>query len=650
MLLSNRKNRRIVYSNKCKDTGTMQCFTNLVMMKMMIVSLLLIDQPVSLFVTSYLPDSLYVAIRRHPNHSVQQQQQQWESSYSPFRQLSFFMATTNSNSKSSSSSSSSSTTTTNEPDFTSNDPYRILGIQRNNIFVRIDEKELKRIYRRLAMKYHPDIVTTKDSPNEEKKIASDRFAKINTAYDTLLNKSSTGIGSNTQTKSTSSSSSSGWEPPHRRTRSYSTTTSDNTSTSSTSTSNSNKDDTNNPFSSDWRDYIPKPPDDNEIYDTGGDSFGKIFADLLQQGASTVVGATAAAAGSSSTGGGIFKDFIDFLEQNVDGYRNNNDNDADLRILLQVGTKQEIADEMDETELVVRQLSNKLQKVQEEIIQIQNDLTAVPNRRYSETLEYQERLEEIQAQKNIVENYIKRARNRLSKIQTRYKELLVYGDNDSGGNNSNLYNNNDYNPASSTQSVYNKPSQQSSTPYSSSTTTTTTINDRSSSVGNNDNPNSATDSNQGWKDQGFGSFTSRSRGSSRRRPSSSSSSSSPPPQSPSAGSSSSNNRSTNDNTAYSTKTTSQSSSSSSTATNTSSNQSQPSSSSSTKTTTKIQDPLLNNQVDESTTGTYVPPHRRTGTGTTNNSKSFTQRIEQDKQRLREIKVDEAFDQLKRDLGL
>jgi hypothetical protein len=51
---------------------------------------------------------------------------------------------------------------------------------------------------------------------------------------------------------------------------------------------------------------------------------------------------------------------------------------------------------------------------------------------------------------------------------------------------------------------------------------------------------------------------------------------------------------------------------------------------------------------------IPPHRRSRTtsttSTSSNNKSFAQRMEEEKQRLREIKVDEAFDQLKRDLGL
>ncbi len=52
------------------------------------------------------------------------------------------------------------------------DYYDILGIPRN-----ADEKEIKKAYRNLARKYHPDVCK---EPGAE-----DRFKKINEAYSVL---------------------------------------------------------------------------------------------------------------------------------------------------------------------------------------------------------------------------------------------------------------------------------------------------------------------------------------------------------------------------------------------------------------------------------------------------------------------------------
>jgi curved DNA-binding protein len=53
------------------------------------------------------------------------------------------------------------------------DYYKILGVSRD-----ADEKEIKRTYRKLALKYHPD-------KNPDNKKAEDRFKEINEAYEVL---------------------------------------------------------------------------------------------------------------------------------------------------------------------------------------------------------------------------------------------------------------------------------------------------------------------------------------------------------------------------------------------------------------------------------------------------------------------------------
>ena len=56
------------------------------------------------------------------------------------------------------------------------DYYNILGVNKN-----ASDDEMKRAYRKLAMKYHPD-------KNPNKKEAEERFKEINEAYAVLSDK------------------------------------------------------------------------------------------------------------------------------------------------------------------------------------------------------------------------------------------------------------------------------------------------------------------------------------------------------------------------------------------------------------------------------------------------------------------------------
>lgn len=58
-------------------------------------------------------------------------------------------------------------------------PYEVLGIDKNNF----DEKELKKKYKKLCVKYHPDKFATKSE--EEQKEAEEMFKEINEAYQVL---------------------------------------------------------------------------------------------------------------------------------------------------------------------------------------------------------------------------------------------------------------------------------------------------------------------------------------------------------------------------------------------------------------------------------------------------------------------------------
>ena len=59
---------------------------------------------------------------------------------------------------------------------TKRDYYEILGIQKN-----ATADEIKRVYRNLALKFHPDRVTT-----DKKKEAEERFKEISEAYEILM--------------------------------------------------------------------------------------------------------------------------------------------------------------------------------------------------------------------------------------------------------------------------------------------------------------------------------------------------------------------------------------------------------------------------------------------------------------------------------
>ncbi|GAX15347.1 hypothetical protein FisN_8Lh364 [Fistulifera solaris] len=404
------------------------------------------------------------------------------------------------------------------------------------------------------------MVTTKDSTTEEKRKASDQFAKINAAYEALAAKTgrpSTGTSTSSSSKDNTKSA---WTPPHRRTGS--------TASSSSSTN--------------WRDYIPYYTSvEDEKYDAGGDSFGAIFADLI------------AGASKASASGGVVKDFIEFLEQTVDAYSSsssssyssmNNEDDAELQFLLQVGSIRQVGDEMDETELVLQQLNKKMQRMDMDLMQLQADIAT--STKFTQKMKLEESVDELRARKRVVENYIQKARKRLLALQTRYKQLVVEGENDpkAGGTDRS---------ARSDASYASPPSPPSRASSSFSTS--------------NQNNNSSEDS---WKEESFGSFG-RGRGSSRRRAQRNTSFESSSSSSTSAGSESSSYYSSS-----------------------SSNQpsyTAPESNRSTSASTPASPP---GSYD------YVPPHRR----------SQASSAQEDKRRLREIKVDEEFEKLKRDLGL
>ncbi|KAL7548094.1 hypothetical protein ACHAWF_011381 [Thalassiosira exigua] len=293
-----------------------------------------------------------------------------------------------------SSSSSPSGKTKPPPLPTTDDPFVLLGLNPT-----ADKKEIKRAYRKRAMQYHPDVIVGPESSEAERAEASRNFARINAAYEMLNGGGTGGVGTGgASTGSGGAKTTSGgyqYQPPHRRTSGY---------------SGSYGKSTN------WEDFMPNYDEEDSKYDADGDSFGAIFSDVLTGAAGY------AAAGRGS--GGIVGDFIDFLERNVDGFESGYDDDKSLSQLLLYGSFDEVADEMDETDVLVTSLETKMSTIQNELMQAQADLTAAV--KFSEKLDIEERVAELKAREKVVKGYLKKGKKRLIRLRERYKELMVEG--------------------------------------------------------------------------------------------------------------------------------------------------------------------------------------------------------------------------------
>lgn len=267
------------------------------------------------------------------------------------------------------------------------DPYAILNIKPTS-----DSREIKRAYKRMALKYHPDVRTNSSSSSDERKQANDDFARINAAYSFLNGKQEEMPKSNYKSTSRkgSTGANSSYSAPHRRT----------SATNGKSSFN------------DWKDYIPKY-DDNE-YDAGGDSFSSILSDLLTQ-----VG--------SSTSGSVLNDFLSFLEGNFPsvGSKKNIEEDLILESLLSRGDIDEIKLELDEAKLLVKQLEIKEMDLAAEIKIIEEKQakeSVLGRRSYMDEMRLDENKREVEARKDVVGDYLLRAKIRQMKLRKRYEEL------------------------------------------------------------------------------------------------------------------------------------------------------------------------------------------------------------------------------------
>jgi hypothetical protein len=433
-----------------------------------------------------------------------------------------------------------------------NDPFILLGLDPAN--PPTNPTDIKRAFRKRAMIYHPDVLTSTDSSEEERRIASEDFAKINAAYEMLTGGGTAAAASSSNAKKTSSGGYNYHPPPHRRSGSYKT------------------------KSTNWEDFMPNYEKEDSMYDAGGDSFGAIFSDLMK-------GVAVGAAGLAGSRGGIMNDLIEFLESNIDGFSSGYDDDTSLERLLSTGSYDEVANEMDEIDVLVTSLEKKLSSVQDEVMQLQADLGYAT--KYSEKIDLEERIAELKAREKVVSGYLKKGRSRLVRLRERYKELVVQGRGGRGYDTNRSTSNSRKDATGRTASSTSYESTPSTSPSSSASSSTES---------------------KSWRTEGFGGAgrrSSSSRRSSRR----------------------SGVASEND----------------------SDNKYQSSPNQERKTTQQ-------SSLDESSSGSYnadrstltssrteswTPPHRRT--------QSTTQQIAEEKRRLRELKVDDEFEKLKREMG-
>lgn len=459
------------------------------------------------------------------------------------------------------------------------DPFILLGLDPTT-----DAKAIKSAYRKRAMKYHPDVILNTDSSPKERDAASKVFARINAAYETL-----TGGDAKVRNDGATGSSSGGdytYQPPHRRQSGYS-------SSSTSSTNNSGK-------SINWEDFMPKYDEEDAKYDSGGDTFGSIFSDLLS-------GAAGYAVGAVGGGGGVMGDLIDFLERNVGGFESGSyDDDTSLSQLLSYGTFDEVASEMDEVDILVSSLETKMNTVENDLIQAQANLNVAI--KFSEKLDIEERIAELKAREKVVKGYLKKGKKRLIRLRERYKELIVdgrggrgYGDTNARGDA-----NSSTSSSSSRTSSRTEPAQSPPSSSASSTFSTPSSAPASSSASASAPVSSPTNS---WRNEGFrGSYgrtsSSSSRRSSRRGPvetSTTEASSDPAP------------------------------------TNVDRQLNQQKSSRQNESGNSVGGTIVPQQYEP-----WVPPHRRT--------QSTAERDTQVKKRLRDLEVDDDFDKLKREMGM
>ncbi|KAG5177667.1 hypothetical protein JKP88DRAFT_202323 [Tribonema minus] len=265
------------------------------------------------------------------------------------------------------------------------DLYAVLGISDA-----ATKDQIKRAYRKAALKSHPDV---SDAPD-----ARVKFMRIVEAYEVLYNdkkradydrkrrmgsggRSANGSGSKSYSpysSSWSTSSSSSYDPAAAAERERR-----------------------------WREQNPTRDDID-------DSFTKIFGDVLKKVVTTAAG-----------GRGIVEDFVEFLESQVDGFSAGG---AELDDLIARGTTEELRAEADNARLLARQIKKKLVSVGEECLAAERAAaaggaaSALTEDELDRQMERVDRAAGLRARYDGLKAYLRRADARLRRIERRLDQI------------------------------------------------------------------------------------------------------------------------------------------------------------------------------------------------------------------------------------
>ena len=319
------------------------------------------------------------------------------------------------------------------------DYYAVLKIDSN-----ASKEEIKRSYRRLALKTHPDTAGNSDEEKEKKSLD---FIRINQAYEVL---------SDEQTRAK-------YDKARKLFEMYGSPSSSNKSTSNRYNSDfkSRSGSTSSKSYADYfNDYTTKQKDYEDAYDTGGDSFGKIFSDFWKS--------INEDEGESENdfdydGKGVVEDFVDFLERKT--YRNSakresknkkdeksvsssttsranasrsrtkssfiDDIYTDDDDLLYNGTLEELLLEIENTQYLIQRLKEKATLFKGELLQAELKVKEVTQgekdnkKSYSDVIEERINAEEkvagLKAKIDNIDKYINTSKKRLDKLEKRHKE-------------------------------------------------------------------------------------------------------------------------------------------------------------------------------------------------------------------------------------
>eukprot|EP00752_Nemacystus_decipiens_P007963 g7116.t1 len=269
------------------------------------------------------------------------------------------------------------------------DLYEVLEIPET-----ADQSEIKRAYRRKALRTHPDVNTSPTAKAE--------FSEVVNAYEVLSDEKKR-ANYNRKRKFTN---------PFNRGRTAGAAGGGGGggggggASWGSSTYNAAKEEA----ARRWREQNPTP---DEI----DDSFGDIFRDF--------VGGIASAGG----GGGILNDVVDFLENRVDGF--SSDTSVEFEDLMASRNLQEMKEELENTRLLLEQLRIKSRKLSVDKMTSENEVAAMKaggSKRFTDIDELDrqmaavERAAGIKARYDELQGHVKRANARLGRLERKLADL------------------------------------------------------------------------------------------------------------------------------------------------------------------------------------------------------------------------------------